>query len=175
LNNSQSVKGSKAIKKTTAKNKKLTDQQTDMESVYSNIESEAIKTAIAKNKKLTDRLTDIESVYLIIKNQSGYSDALFISTLQKAIKALIKVPFEQYLLRAMINNMREQQTKEIMEKTSKRKNDLPDYVKNQLAEDDKEVVVIRELDKEKKKEALDLLFQLREIDEREYQKRLNEL
>jgi hypothetical protein len=175
LNNSQSVKGSKAIKKTTAKNKKLTDQPTDMESVYSNIESEAIKTAIAKNKKLTDRLTDIDSVYLIVKNQSGYSDALFISTLHKAIKAQIKVPFEQYLLRAMINNMREQQKKETMEKMSKRKNDLPDYVKNQLAYDHKEVVVTKELDKEKKKEALDLLFQLGEIDEREYQKRLNKL
>lgn len=178
LNNSQSVsqsvKGSKAIEKTTAKNKKLTDQPTDIESVYSNIESEAIKTAIAKNKKMTDRLTDIESVYLIIKNHPGYSDALFISTLQKAIKAQIKVPFEQYLLRAMINNMREQQRKQTIEKTSKRKSDLPDYVKNQLAQDDKEVVA-RELDKEKKKEALDLLFQLREIDEREYQKRLNEL
>jgi len=174
LNNSQSVKESKAIKKTTAKNKKLTDQPTDMKSVYSNIESEAIKTAIAKNKKMTDRLTDIESVYLIIQNHPGYSDALFISTLQKAIKAQIKVPFEQYLLRAMINNMNEQQNKRTTEK-SKSKNDLPDYVKNQLAQTNKEVAGTRELDKEKKKEGLDLLFQLREIDEREYQKRLSEL
>lgn len=141
----------------------------------SKIKSEAIQIAIAKNKKLTDRLTDIISVYEVIRDEPEYSDALFIVTLQKAIKAKINVPFAQYLLKAMINNLSEQQSKPTKDKPSKQKDALPDYVKKQLTQDHQKFAVTEELDKEKKREALNLLLQLKEIDQKEYERRWNAL
>lgn len=165
------------IKKKNIKRKSEKENIKSQSVIISNskIESETIQIAIAKNKKLTDRLTDIVSVYKVIKDEPGYSDALFIATLQKAIKAKISVPFGQYLLKAMINNLSEQQSKPIRDKPSKQNDDLPDYVKNQFEQAQQEVAVTEKLDKEKQREALDLLLQLEEINQEEYERRWNAL
>lgn len=117
------------------------------------IENEAIKTTVEKSKKLTDRLTEIETTYLAIKNNPAYSDALFTLTLQKAAKAKISVPFGQYLLAAMLNNMGDQQQK---------KDKLPEWLERQQLQQGEEVVD-NELSEEQKLAAQDLLRQLGEL------------
>jgi len=125
----------------------------------SKVENEALQLAISKSKKLTDRLTDIEHTYLAVKGEKGYSDALFIATLQKAAVAKIRVPFGQYLLKAMINNLKEQAS--TGDPYPAKKNDLPEYVVNQANHEDDPG---EELDPEQKREVDELLRQLGEIE-----------
>lgn len=139
-----------------ATKKKKTKKKKENKNSQLVIKSEAIQQTISKSKKLTDRRVDIEDTYLAVKDSTGYSDALFISTLQKSARARINVPFGQYLLKAMINNMSEVTTDKSLKKKSA--NDLPVWIVNQQV-----VATSEELSDEQRQQATELLRALGEL------------
>jgi hypothetical protein len=124
------------------------------------IDSEAVRNAIVKDKKLLDRMTDLHQVYLLVKEDPFYSDALFVRTAKKSVKAILThTTFEDYFLTSMLNNMKQEKQKIESQTPKDNKSDLPEWIARKEAPATKE-----ELTEEQKAAAADLLRQLGEIE-----------
>jgi len=146
----------------------MTNEMNNNQSVsLSKIENNTIKNLIKNNPKMIDRLTDIEKVYLVVKNHKDYNDITFISTLEKAIKAKIHVPFYQYFLKAIENNLKDQnvsrESSSVKQDTAPKKAMLPDWVAKQTEHKHDSFPNSQELDEEQKRQAQELLRALDEL------------
>jgi hypothetical protein len=127
--------------------------------------SEALEGFLKQNGQ-ADRRTDIEQVYLAIKNQEGYSDALFIGTLHKAVKARINVPFSQYLLKAMIRNMNDLKASTALVHHAEKKESgmrMPEWILQQEERERGDYSQNQKLSEEERQQAAELLRTLGEI------------
>lgn len=82
--------------------------------VSQSVETPSIILQVVAENRLTDRLPVINKVYKSVRDQAGYSDALFIQTLLKsatlkeaANKQKSNIGFERYIRKAILNNIRE--------------------------------------------------------------------
>lgn len=157
----------------------INDLKIDQSIDHTTIEM-VIQSIIDSDDRLTDRRDSILTIYNIVKKELNYSDTLFLYTLKKVLDADVKTSFENYLLRALINNMSLMQKDEPDDSTLKRRRvqPLPSSVVEQLAKEEASATIDVEaintrMDNEtfvqKQLRALEMLLQLGDISQEKYE------
>lgn len=105
--------------------------QSLIESDSLNSTSPVILDIINTDDRLKDRYEHIIKLYSISKTLPGFSDYIFIYTLQKTINAKIDTNFENYFMAALMNNLRRFTEKDGQNRAVK---SLPKSVRDAMAE-----------------------------------------
>lgn len=137
-----------------------------------------IQSIIDSDDRLTDRRDNIFAIYRLVKQELQYSDVLFLYTLRKVMAADVKGSFENYFMKALLNNMTTFGDKDAAAQKPSRVQSLPRNVLDQLAIEEVSATIdnppLTEMNQEdavrKELRALEMLLQLGDISQEKYER-----